>query len=138
MRQTKTQANKKPAAASKPQVKPTAQAKQPDFKAIKAKAEELTAKHGTTVHPLVFIEPLSKEQVVGYVKEPTRQVKMYAMDKMHASPSTAGVTIFESGLIKEESDPRLYTESPDNDKYYLGAIREVVNLVTVAINQLKK
>ena len=104
---------------------------------IKLKAEELTQKNGVKVHPIQF-KTEDGEDVLGFIKEPPRFVKMRVMDKGLVSPVTAASEIVDAYLIKEESDSRIYDEKPENDKYYLGAVMEAYSLVTMAVNQLKK
>jgi hypothetical protein len=105
---------------------------------IELKAAELTAKHGAKVHPIVFMVEGSDDQIIGWIKEPPRFVKLRVMDKGLTSPISAASEVVDAYLIKEESDPRIYSESSDNDKYYLGATLEAYNLVTLAVNQFKK
>jgi hypothetical protein len=105
---------------------------------IQARANELSLKHQTKVHPLVFSTEGSDEQIIGYIKEPPRFVKLRVMDKGLTAPVSAASEIVDSYLLKEESDPRIYSESPDNDKYYIGATLEAYNMVTLAVNQFKK
>jgi len=105
---------------------------------VALKAKELSAKHGAVVHPIVFKVEGSDDEVIGFMKEPPRFVKLRVMDKGLTSPITAASEVVDAYLIKEESDSRIYNESPENDKYYLGATLEAYNLVTLAVNQFKK
>jgi hypothetical protein len=104
---------------------------------ILLKADELSAREGCRVHPLVFLAE-GNEQVVGFIKEPPRYVKLRVMDKGLTSPATAAAEVLDAYLIKEESDVRIYEEKPENDMYYLGATMEAYNLISMAINQIKK
>lgn len=104
---------------------------------IQSKADELTVKHGVKVHPLVF-KVKDEEQVVGFLKEPPRFVKMRVMDKGMTSPMSAASEIVDAYLIKEESDARIYSEASENDKYYLGAAYEAYQMVELAVNLVKK
>jgi len=104
---------------------------------ILLKADELSAREGCRVHPLVFLAD-GNEQVIGFIKEPPRFVKLRVMDKGLTSPATAAAEVLDAYLIKDESDARIYEEKPENDMYYLGATMEAYNLISMAINQVKK
>ncbi|CAB4126194.1 hypothetical protein UFOVP153_54 [uncultured Caudovirales phage] len=105
---------------------------------IELKAAELSTKHGAKVHPLVFLIENSNERVIGYIQEPPRFVKLRVMDKGMTNPVSAASEIVDAYLIKEESDPRIWSEAPENDPYYIGATLEAYNIVTLAVNQFKK
>lgn len=105
---------------------------------IKQKAEQLSAQHNCKVHPLVFQNPDTQEQVIGFLKEPPRIVKLRYMDKAMMGSATAGAEVIDAYLIKEESDSRIYVENSDFDSYYLGAIQELNSIITLSINQFKK
>jgi hypothetical protein len=105
---------------------------------IELKAKELSEKHSCTVHPLVFKIENSEDNVVGFLKEPPRFVKLRVMDKGLTSPVTAASEVVDAYLLKEESDPRIYSEASENDKYYLGATLEAYNHIVLAVNQFKK
>jgi hypothetical protein len=105
---------------------------------IESKVQELSVKHSAVIHPIVFKVEDSEDTIVGFIKEPPRFVKLRVMDKGLTSPVTAASEVVDAYLIKEESDPRIYSEAPENDKYYLGATLEAYNLVTLAVNQFKK
>jgi hypothetical protein len=104
---------------------------------ILTKAGELSLKENGKVHPLIF-KSENDEQIVGYLKEPPRHVKLRVMDKGLTAPATAAAEVVDAFLIKEESDPRIWDEKPENDRYYLGATMEAYNLINMAVNQLKK
>ena len=105
---------------------------------IAAKAEELKAKYGCEIRPLVFIVPETQEQIVGYLKDVPRIVKLRAVDKGMLSPATAGAELLEIALVAEESDPRILSENAEHDSIYLGAAWECYNSVSISINQFKK
>lgn len=105
---------------------------------IQTKADELGVKHGVKVHPIVFKLDGSEEQVIGYLKEPPRFVKLRVMDKGLTQPVSAASEVVDAYLIKEESDARIYSEASENDVYYIGATMEAYNLVQLAVNQFKK
>jgi hypothetical protein len=104
---------------------------------ILQKAGELSQREGGKVHPLIFMGE-SDEKIVGYLKEPPRHVKLRVMDKGLTAPATAAAEVVDAFLIKEESDQRIWDEKPENDRYYLGATMEAYNLISMAVNQLKK
>lgn len=106
--------------------------------AVECKAAELSAKHGVTVHPVIFKVEGDSGDVVGYIKEPPRFVKLRVMDKGLTQPISAASEVVDAYLIKEESDARIYSEAAENDKFYLGAVLEAYNLVKLSVNQFKK
>jgi hypothetical protein len=103
---------------------------------IQIKADELAVKFNCKVHPLVFSN--GTENVIGFIKEPPRFVKLRVMDKGLTQPATAAAEVLEGYLIKEESDSRIWIESPENDPYYLGATMEAYNMINMSVNQFKK
>ena len=105
---------------------------------IELKASELSIKHGAKVHPIVFQIKGSEDQIIGYLKEPPRFVKLRIMDKAMESPVSADSEIIDAYLIKEESDSRIYSESPENDEYYMGAALEAYSFIRFAANTFKK
>lgn len=104
---------------------------------IEQKAKELSVKYGVKVHPLLF-KVRDESEVIGFIKEPPRFVKMRVMDKGLTQPITAASEIVDAYLIKEESDSRIYDEKPENDVYYIGAVKEAYGMIELAVNQLKK
>ena len=48
---------------------------------IEVKAEQLSKTLNCTVKPLVFVDAETKEEVVGFVKEPDRLLKLRMLDK---------------------------------------------------------
>ena len=101
------------------------------------KAGELATREGCKVHPLVFAAD-GEDQIIGFMKEPPRHVKLRVMDKGLTQPATAAAEVVESFLLKDESDSRIWDEKPENDKYFLGATMEAYNLINMAVNQFKK
>lgn len=104
---------------------------------IQKTADELSQRESCKVHPLVFMASES-EQVIGYLKEPPRMVKLRVMDKGLTSPATAAAEVVDAYLIKDASDMRIWDEKPENDRFYLGATMEAYNLINMAVNQFKK
>ena len=105
---------------------------------IKLKAEQLSVQHNCKVHPLVFSADGESETVIGFIKEPPRFVKLRVMDKAMNAPMTSASEVVDSYLLKDVSDKRIFDENPDNDKYYLGAVWEAYNMISMSINQFKK
>ncbi|RYD57018.1 MAG: hypothetical protein EOP56_09430 [Sphingobacteriales bacterium] len=105
---------------------------------IEAKAKELSEKHACKVHGFEFINPENGDQVIGYIKEPNRLLKLYALDKGALQLYSVGVQLIDSCLIKDESDPRIYSESQEHDTYYFGAIDFANGLIALSRDQLKK
>jgi len=105
---------------------------------IEAKALELGVKHNCKVFPLVFKDIEGGEDVIGFLKEPPRFVKMRVMDKGLTNPVSAASEVVDAYLIKEDSDSRIYSEAPENDVYFIGATMEAYGIVKMAINQFKK
>lgn len=105
---------------------------------ILQKADELSKIHGCKVRPLVFVDDATKETIVGYYKEPSRMVKTRVLDKAMQAPVTAACELLDAVLIGDASDPRILSESPENDKYYHGAALEIMTTITYSQNQFKK
>lgn len=105
---------------------------------IQVKADELSIREQCKVHPLVFKAEGEDEQVIGFIKEPPRFVKLRVMDKAMNAPMTSAAEVVDGYLLKSDSDIRIYDEKPENDKYYLGAVWEAYNLISMSINQFKK
>lgn len=104
-----------------------------------AKAQALSEELKTKVHPLVFIvEKEDNDPVVGYVKEPNRMVKLAVMDKFTSGFYSACAQAMETILIKEHSDPRISSERPEDDNYYMGAVMAVSEMIQFAANQVDK
>ncbi len=107
---------------------------------IQAKADELKAKFGVPIHPLVFKENEdgTGEDIIGFMKEPARIVKLRVLDKSVMSAMTAASELLDMCLIKEESDPRMYSEAIENDKIYIGACMAASAIIRYSTNQFKK
>lgn len=108
------------------------------MKDTQTRAEELSLKYGVKVVPIVFQDDEASEEIVGFIQEPSRLVKLRILDKMVSSPASASAELFEIILIKEESDPRFYSENPKDDKYFIGGAMEAMQMVSVAQNLFKK
>jgi hypothetical protein len=105
------------------------------------KADQLTEEYKSKgvfrVHPIVF-KTDDGEDVVGFVKEPSRAAKMAVMDKAMISPMQAVEEILEHVLIKEHSDPRMSSDSQEFDDIHMGLAMSVFNLITFKVNAAKK
>ena len=106
---------------------------------IELKRVELSKQHGCPVHAMVFTDGVNvDDKIIGFLKEPPRFVKLRVMDKGLTSPITAASEVVEGYLIKDASDPRIWDEKPENDKYYIGATMEAYNMISMSVNQFKK
>lgn len=99
--------------------------------------KSLEEKIGKAVYVIeVFLE--SGEQVIGFLQEPRRAAKMQSIDKFinMANPSIteAGAIIVDTSLLREDSDPRFYSEieNSDNDAIYIGACMQSFKCAKIA------
>ncbi len=104
---------------------------------IKEKAEKLKQEYGCEIHPIAFMLN-ETDQVVGFMKEPPRIVKLRVLDKSLTSPMTAAGECLESVLLEKESDPRILSEKPEHDKIFLGACVEATRIIEFCANTFKK
>lgn len=104
---------------------------------INQKAAELSQQIGRKVFPLVFVNEIegNDEQIVGYMQNPSRVVKMKAFDKTVISQASAGAELLENCLLKEHSDERIYSEKEEYDHIYMGACIAALNNIKVAVEQ---
>jgi len=101
---------------------------------IELKAVELSKRENCTVSPIVFVDEETQEQIIGYIKEPQRMLKLRVLDKAMTAPVTASSELFDSIFLAKDSDPRFLTV----DKYYLGGTMEAFKTVEMAVNTFKK
>jgi len=101
---------------------------------IQKKANALSIKLNCKVLPIVFHDEELNQDIIGFIKEPNRVVKLRVMDKAMTAPVTASAELFESIFIAEESDTRFLTD----DKYYMGGTMEAFKTVEIAVNTFKK
>ncbi len=96
-----------------------------------AKADGLKSKYNAAaVHPIVMINPDTKERVVAYLREPSYLQKIFAMDKIaQVGPFVAGDELRSALTIQEESDLLTYGESSECDPYKLGCTTYCVTLI---------
>lgn len=105
---------------------------------IQKKADDLSERFKTKVHPMLFQAEGSDEQIIGFIKEPPRITKMRVLDKTVTSPMTAASELLEACLIAEESDPRILSEAPEHDRIFIGACMSASNLIKYLQDQFKK
>ena len=106
--------------------------------AAEQKALELTQQMGVKVHPLVFPDEVTDEPVVGFMQEPKRAVKLAVLDKSVMGGFSAADEMLDLILIKEHSDPRIYSEKSEDDRFRLGAVMAAFELVKFSTNSAKK
>lgn len=107
--------------------------------AAEAKALELEKLLGLfKVHPLVFKDEATGEYIIGFVKEPDRIHKKRILDKSVLGSVTAASDCLDIILIKEYSDPRIYSEDQRYDDINLGAVMACYELIKYKVNTFKK
>lgn len=105
---------------------------------ILEKAEELSKVYGP-VTPLVFIDAdKTGDQIVGYLKNPSREVKFRILDRAVQSPTFAAAELLEVTLIREASDFRILDPDPKYDEINLGAVMESLSTIKYLSNTFKK
>lgn len=106
------------------------------LEAARQKAAEIGELLKTKVHPIVFKDPDTGKDIVGYLKEPSRLQKIAVMDKMYMSGAmSAASELYEVILLREYSDPRLYSENPEDDSVVLGGLQAASDLIKFLVNQ---
>ncbi|GAC1662318.1 MAG: hypothetical protein NVS9B7_30310 [Flavisolibacter sp.] len=106
---------------------------------IQAKADQLTAREGKKVIPLVFEDRESKEQIVGYLRNPDRLTKTRILDKMMSiGMVTAASELLDIALLKEDSNPRISSAREEDDEIYLGAAMACFDFIKASDNLYKK
>ena len=106
---------------------------------IKAKQDELEAKFKVPIFPIVCRNGAAEKILaVGYLKKPGIQAQMAYMDLSARSPFSAGEVILDICILKEDSDPRLYTRSDENSEFYLTAVSEAGAMIQMYVNLFKK
>lgn len=84
------------------------------------------------------VEDSKGNQIVGYIKHPSFDYKMKALDKSAQSLMGAWLMLLEGNLIKEASDPRILDEQYENGKVKLSFMTICNNLCGIYDNTLKK
>lgn len=103
-----------------------------------AKAKELSEQLGVKVYPLVFKETEDSPEIIGFIKEPSRAVKLAVLDKSVMGGFSAAAEMLDIIILKEHSDPRITSERSEDDKIYLGAAMAAYDLVKFSQNLAKK
>jgi hypothetical protein len=108
--------------------------------AYELRASELaTELNHSKVHPVAFIHPTTLERSVCYLAEPNFSTKLAIMDKsLTVGIYQAGEELMRLSLIKEASDPCMYSEHPSSDDYRMGIIDFCLTMISRFQNQLKK
>jgi hypothetical protein len=106
-------------------------------KQAEERAEQLSTQLNVKVHPLVFKDE-NDNFITGFIKEPSRQVKLAVLDKSVMGGFSAAGEMLDAILLKEYSDPRLASERPEDDKIYLGAVMASYDLIRFSVNTFKK
>jgi type II secretory pathway component PulC len=91
------------------------------------------------VHPYVGIDPITKERIVGYLKEPNYVQKLFALDRIaNGGIFMAADEMREVLTIKEASDERTFSTDSSCDSYRLGMAAACVPIIEVINNSFKK
>jgi hypothetical protein len=112
--------------------------------AIEQKAKDLLAKVNLPgnipthkIHPIVCREP-SGIIAIGYLKEPNLQAKMAMLDMALQQPFSCAEQLYDTYIIKDESDARMYDKQPENDAFYLTGLDVTGKMVQMYSNAFKK
>jgi hypothetical protein len=107
--------------------------------AAQVMADRLSVERGVEVHPLAFYDNDNPDRlIIGFIEEPRRMVKIALMNKSPVYPFSAACEMYDVIVIKEHSDPRLWSEDPKFDSLYMGAANEAYNLVKMKLNLIDK
>lgn len=106
--------------------------------AAAARAQALSEELNAKVHPLVFHVEADADPVVGYIKEPSRAVKLAVMDKYAMGFYSACSQALDAIILKDHSDPRITSERAEDDLYYMGAVYAVSEMISFAANHVDK
>lgn len=109
-------------------------------KQVTDRAAELEKKYDCKIHPLLFNsqDDGDGEWIIGFMKEPNRLTKIRVLDKTLTGMMVASAELLEAIILKEESDPRIMSEAPEYDKYYLGAVMAAQSIIKYSANTFKK
>lgn len=109
---------------------------------MEGKAEELSkANSGAKVVPLYYLNPLDPIKgvpVTGFLKEPNRMTKANLADEITKSKWRGYLMALQACLMKDVSDPRLYSDDKIYDAIAFAAGEEAGNFITIALSQIKK
>jgi hypothetical protein len=106
-----------------------------------AKAAELSQKYnGAEVVPVHYIDPINPEgtPIVGFLKEPNRMTKANIADEILKSHFRGSAVALEACLLKDVSDPRLWSQRREYDAIVFAAGETAAQFVQIAISQVKK
>lgn len=101
---------------------------QPTTEQLEEKRKQLEAQHGKTVH-LWIVYDENESPIIAYALEPSRDAKRAALDKSTISMTGAGDLLLRACLIREESDPRILDDKPENDTIYFSFLMKAQALV---------
>lgn len=105
---------------------------------IEIKRKQLEESIKVKVHAEVFETP-EFGQIIGFIKEPDRVLKMQCIDMYMTGRFTAAAdNLLQICLIKEESDSRILSDLPEHDPIYLGFAMKANDLVKYYVNGQKK
>lgn len=105
---------------------------------VEAVAAALSKKYGCPVQPIVFQQSEDSEKIIGYIKEPSRLVKARTLDSAANGSFSAGLTLFESCLLVDESDPRLSSDKSEHDAIVLGGALAAIETIKIQVNTFIK
>lgn len=105
---------------------------------VDERVAELQKKHNCIIHPIVFQEDEESEQIIGYIKEPSRMLKARILDSAANGAVTSALQLFTSVLLKEDSDPRFSSDKAEDDDIVLGGALEAMNCIKIKTNQFVK
>lgn len=111
-----------------------------EFKFYNDECARLAIKHGVSkVHSVVSFDKETNKRRVCYLKEPNYDTKILIMDKaMTIGVYSAANSLRIACVLKEESDPITYGDSPECDSYKLAATDESLLMTNRVIDQFKK
>ena len=101
---------------------------------LEKEALELGKKYNCKVHPIMFKKDEDSKEVIGFIKEPNRGLKIMILDMANKGTMSACTTLFDAVLLTEDSDPLFITE----DAYYFGGALEAMQFIEVSSNLLAK
>ena len=107
---------------------------------VEAKATELSNQLGVEVTPIIIPDKKTGEKVVGYLKECNDyNVLISAVGKFLSNKTEeAAELIFSASLIKEASNPRLFSFNDSDSKVKVGAVIACIPLLDLYANEYKK
>jgi len=107
-------------------------------KQIEDKAIALSKQYDNKVTPIVITDE-EGAQVIGYLQQPSYNVLMYVIDAyMDKQVSKAAETTLQDCLLREESDPRILSESRKDAKIKASFASACMKLVTPLVDEYKK